>query len=149
MLENYVMPLPFVNLVAFDAGSIDLDQAAADVARFIVPFKCSVYRAGLLIFEVCAGSTPGVVKFDKRPTLASDTSRGDGDIADFKCGTTAAGKFLWDAVAVGTVLEVGQEVICEITTRPVTGASGHFLPVLLVNPLSETKANMTAAVETA
>jgi hypothetical protein len=150
MLENYIIPLPVVKIVDYDdAVGIDLDQTAADVARILVPFKCEVVLAALIITETCAGTTPGVVTMDKRPTAGSDASRGAADIASFAMGTTAAGKMLYDKVAKGTILYPGDEVVVEIATQPVTGPAGHFEPVLLVKPLSETLANLTDMVETA
>jgi hypothetical protein len=151
MLENYIIPLPVVKIVDYDdAAGIDLDQAAADVARIVVPFNCVVVRAGLSIIETCGGSTPGVVKFDLRPTAGSDASRGNGDIAEFAMAATAAGKLMYDEVAKGTILLAGSEVIVEITTRPTSGSpAGHFEPILLVSPKSETLANMSNMVVTA
>jgi hypothetical protein len=132
-----------------DAAGIDLDQTAGDVAAFVIPFRCEVLLAGLVITETCAGTTPGQVDFDLRPTAGSDSSRGAADIAHFAMGTTAAGKVLYDKVAVGTVLEPGQEVVCEIKVQPVTGAAGHFRPFLLVKQLPEVLGNLTNMVETA
>jgi hypothetical protein len=132
-----------------DVAGIDLDQAAADVAAFVIPFRCEVYLAGLVITETCAGTTKGVVDFDLRPTAGSDASRGAADIAKFQMSTTAAGKVLYDKVAVGTVLEPGQEVVVEIKTRPVTGAAGHFRPFLLVKYLPEVLGNLSNMTETA
>lgn len=151
MLENYTIPLPCVKQIDYDdILGVDLDQAAADVAHFIVPFNCVVVMAQLVVTETCGGSTPGVVKFDRRPTAGDDGSRGNGDIAEFNMAATAAGKVLYDEVAKGTMLNAGDEVIVEITTRPVSGTpAGHFEPVLLVQPKSETKANMSDLVATA
>jgi hypothetical protein len=150
MLENYIIPLPVVKQIDFDdILGVDLDQTAADVAHINVPFKCEVVRAQLIITETCAGTTPGVVKFDKRPTAGTATNRGNGDIAEFAMGTTAAGKVLYDEVAKGTILYPGDEIVVEISTAPVTGPAGHFEPVLLVKPLSETLANLSDMVVTA
>ena len=115
-----------------------------------MPFKCQVVRAQLNITETCAGgdATP-VTKFDLRPTLGSSSSRGDGDIANFVMGTTAQGKVLYDEAAIGTVLEPGDEVVVEVTTRAAgAGAAGHFRPDLLVQVIPETKANMADMVVT-
>lgn len=146
------IPLQFRPLdydaVGIGTVGVDLDQPAADVGFFSIPFKCQVYIAGLEITETCAGSTPGVVAFDKRPTAGSDTERGDADIASFAMGTTAAGKFLYDTVARGTVLEPGEQVVVQIVTQPVTGPAGHFNPQLIVVPVPETLENLSNAVET-
>ncbi len=151
MLRNeQPISLPYHSAVDYDdLLGFDMDQAAADMGSFIVPFKCMVTLAGLVITETNAGATtPGVVKFDKRPTAGSDTARGDGDIAEFKLLTTAAGKNLYDEVGVGEELEPGEEVVVQLVTRPVGGAAGHARPVLLVEYMPETKANLANMVET-
>ncbi|OPY17011.1 MAG: hypothetical protein A4E74_01544 [Syntrophus sp. PtaB.Bin075] len=142
--------LPCNYLIDYDDPvGIDLDQTAADVAVFVIPFKCEVVLAELAISETCAGTTPGQVDFDLRPTIGSDTDRGAADIAHFAMGTTAAGKVLYDKVAQGTILYPGEEVVCEIKVQPVTNPAGHFRPVLLVRYLPETLANLSDMVETA
>ncbi len=147
------IPLPFHYLVDYDDDDgIDADQAAADVGRFIVPWKCQVVEAQLVITETCAGSTTTpVVAFDSRPTVGSDTNRGAADIANFACSTTAAGKVLYDLAGRGVELEPGEEVVVQLVTRP-TGdgdAAGHFIPVLLVEHVPETKANLSNMTLTA
>lgn len=142
--------LPCNYIIDFDdVLGIDLDQTAADVAVFVVPFKCEVILAMLAISETCAGTTPGVVDFDRRPTIASDTSRGAADIAHFLMGTTAAGKVLYDQAGLGTILYPGDEVVVQIATQPVTGPAGHFRPILLVKYCPETLANLSDMVATA
>jgi hypothetical protein len=144
--------LPFQAIVgATDAQGLDLDQAPADLAYFIAPFRCEVLLAGAVVTETCAGSTTTpVVKFDKRASAGNDSpTRGDGDIAELKFLTTANGKVIYDKVAVGTVLEPGQEVVVELTIRAVGGSpAGHCRPFLLVGYLPETSANLTNAIET-
>jgi hypothetical protein len=142
--------LPYHSAVDYDdLLGIDMDQGAADMGSFIVPFKCKVLLAGLMITETNAGATtPGVVKYDKRPTAGSDTARGDGDIAEFKLLTTAAGKFLYDEVGVGITLEPGQEVVVQLVTQPVGSPAGHVRPSLLVEYMPETKANLANLVVT-
>jgi hypothetical protein len=149
MLQNQKVALPCVKMIDYDdTVGIDLDQTAADVARFVIPFACTVELAALVVTETCAGTTPGVVKMDKRPTAGSDTDRGDGDIATFNMGTTAAGKMLYDLVAVDTDLEPGDEVVVQISTAPLTGPAGHFEPVLIVKVRDEIKANLADMVAT-
>jgi hypothetical protein len=151
--EQVPIPLQFCHIdydgIGVLAAGVDLDQAAADVGFFSIPCKCQVYLAGAEIVETCAGTTKGVVKFDKRPTAGSDVNRGNGDIAELNMGTTPAGKLLYDKVARGQVLNPGEQVVVEIAERPVTGAAGQFNPVLLVVPVPETLANLVNAVETA
>lgn len=148
--SDHPIALPCVYKVDYDdVSGIDLAQAAADVAVFTIPFRCQIILAALAISETCGGTTPGQVDFDLRPTIGSDTDRGAADIAHFLMGTTEAGKVLYDQVAVGTVLEPGQEVVVEIKVQPVTNDAGHFYPILLVEYLPETLANLSDMVETA
>jgi len=153
MLRNdQPVSLPPVIMIDFDdVEGIDADQGAADVARFIIPFKCEVFRAAIAVTEVFAGadSTP-VVDFDSRPTLGSDTDRGAADVGHIVGGTAAAGKIMYDDGGRGTQLEPGEEVVVQLTTASVgTGKTGHFLPILLVIPLPETDANLANLSETA
>lgn len=144
--SDVLIALPLIMELDYDdAAGIDLDQATGDVGSFIVPFKCEVVLAGAVVTETCAGgdSTP-VVKFDKRDVAGSDGVRGDGDIAELKFLTAAAGTVLYDEVAVGEVLEPGEEVIIQLTVAAVgEGLAGHMKPFLLVKQLPETKANMS------
>lgn len=148
--SDLLIALPMILELDYDDPlGIDLDQATGDVGSFIVPFKCEVVLAGAVVTEVCAGSssTP-VVKFDKRPTAGDETDRGDGDIAELKLLTSAAGVVLYDEVAVGEELEPGEEVMIEITTAAVGTPTGHIKPFLLVKQLPETKANLSNMSET-
>jgi hypothetical protein len=152
MLGNQIVSLPCVYLVDYDdTAGVDADQAAADVAVFVIPFKCRVLYAGIAVTEVFAGgdSTP-VVDFDSRPTCGGDGSRGAADIGHIVGGTAAAGTFLYDKAGVDEVLEPGEEVVVQLTTAAAgSGATGHFRPVLVVAPLAETMANLDNASETA
>jgi len=148
MLQQGIMSLPYNPLAVGDAAGLDLDQAAGDFGYFIIPMKCEVILAGGVITEVCGGSATPEVDFDLRPTASSDTNRGAADIAHLVCLATAAGKVIYDKVARGTVLLPGQEVVVEIKVRPTGSATGHMRPFLLVKPLDETMANLTAMVET-
>ena len=134
-----------------DALGIDMDQGAADMGSFIIPFRCEVYLAGAIVAETCAGgTTTPIVDFDKRPTAGSDASRGAADIAHLVLSTTAAGKVMYDSVSKGTVLEPGQEVVVELKTAATGGGkAGHVHPFLLVKYLPETLANLSNMVETA
>ena len=134
-----------------DAAGIDCDQATGDMGVFIVPFKCIVVRAGVVVTETCAGlTTTPVIKFDKRPTAGSDGSRGDGDVANLVLSTTVQGKVMYDEVYKGTVLTPGEEVVVELAVAAVgVGKTGHVHPFLLVEYLPETKVNLTDMTETA
>jgi hypothetical protein len=132
-----------------EALGVDCDQAVGDFAVFSPGGqKMEVLMAGVTVTEVCAGtdSTP-VFKFDKRPTAGSDTDRGDGDIGEITLGTTAAGKVMYDRSGAGEIIEPGEEVVFEMTTRAETAASGHVRPFLLVRPISEEPVNLDNMVE--
>jgi len=144
--------LPRHTMIDFDdIDGVDCDQTAADVVRIPIPFKCEVVRAQVAVTEACAGdTTTPVVDFDLRPTIGSDTDRGAADIGHLVLSTTAAGKIMYDLVAVGTVLEVGQEVIVQLTVAATgTSKAGHFIPELLVARIPETLANQSDYVATA
>jgi hypothetical protein len=150
MLSNVILPLPFTPAVDYDdLLGIDLDQGAADMGAFIVPFKCEVFEAGAVVTETCAGTLKPIVDFDKRPTAGSNASRGAADIGHLLLDTTAAGKVMYDKAAKGTLLEPGEEVVFEIAQRPTDAAAGHCRPYLLVKPVAETDANLADKVETA
>lgn len=129
-----------------DVLGADMDQTAADLGLFVIPFKCEVLEAGLAITETCAGgSTTPVVDFDSRPTAGSDSSRGAADIAHLVLGTTAAGKVVYDLAGKGTILYPGQEVVVQLATQATgTSAGGHGRPYLLVKQIPETSANLSA-----
>jgi len=150
MLQQGTIALPCNYLVDYDdVEGIDMDQAAGDLAVFVIPCKCVVEYAAAVVTEVCAGttSTP-VVKFDKRPTAGSDTGRGDGDIGHLILGTSVAGKFVYDVAGRKTVLEPGQEVVLELITAAVGTPTGHIRPVLVVTPRDEMFANLSGMTET-
>ena len=148
--SDLIIHLPLRLFVDYDdAQGVDCDQSPADVGTFPVTCKCEVLMAGCVVSEVCAGSssTP-VIKFDKRPAAGSDTDRGDGDIAEIKLLTAAAGKVLVDKVAEGTILTPGMEVVVQLVTAAVGSPTGHCHPFLLVAYLPETVANLTNLSET-
>ena len=96
-----------------------------------------------MILRGCAGTTPGQVDFDLRP--------GNGDVSAAPRISPGAmggrGKVLYDKQP--SAQSCGEEVVCEIKVRPVTGAAGHFRPFLIVEYLPETLANLDNLVETA
>jgi len=149
--SNEPIALPLHQHVDYDDGEgLDLDQAVGDMGSFVIPFKCEVLLAGLVVTEVCAGTVTPVVKYDKRPTAGSDVLRGDGDVANFVLATTAAGKVMYDQAEMGDILEPGEEVVVELVAKASGGTpTGHVKPFLLVAYLPETKTNLTDMVQTA
>ena len=149
--------LPFVmheSGTTVDNQGIDLaNHANADAGVFPIPFQCEVVRAMGCVTEGLAGaSAVPELRFAKRPTAGSDTSRGDGDIALLNfgvSGVSAQGEVAYDEAAHGTVLSPGQEVVVQVVRGASgNGEAGHVRPMLLVRYNTETKANMTALQET-
>jgi len=121
---------------------------AGDIGKFVIPYKCEVHIAQLVVTEGMGG-TPRL-KFDHRPTAGSNTARGEGDIGDINLGVTgvsAEGDVAYDEVAKGTILDPGDEVV----VRVVTGATGQgtVWPQLLVKYMPETPANISSMQATA
>jgi len=136
-----------------DEGIDYANHAAADMGIFEVPFKCEVVRAYAVITEDLAGTNvAGQVKFDRRFTAGSDTGRADGDVATLNFGVTgvsAEGDVAYDNAGMGVSLEPGMQVVVQCVSAPSgTGETGHIWPMLLVRPLPETAANMSALQET-
>ena len=156
MLTNELTPLQCIYLIDYDdTAGIDFNQAPADVALFVIPFKCEVQFAAIAVTETCVSggvSTP-VVKFDRRVTAGSDASRTDGTVANLVLSTTAAGKVVYDLVAVGEtagILYPGDEVVVQLTVSATgTGSpAGHGRPILVVKNIPETQANLSDTVVT-
>jgi hypothetical protein len=153
--DDVLVALPLHLAVDYDdALGIDMDQVAADMGTFIVPFRCEVFLAGAVVTEVCCGAdTTPVVDFDLRPTAGSDVARGSADIAHLVLSTTAAGKVMYDRAALGTVLEPGEEIVVQLAVPAADAGgnlqTGHIKPFLLVKVLPEVPGNLSGLVETA
>ena len=137
MAEKMYHALTEVNLALGSTG---------DKATLVIPFKCVVKRAFVVINGASAHATAAVVKFDKRPTAGSDTGRGDGDVAVISktASVNQQGKYLYEDPATKIVLNEGAQVIVEVTT-----ANGDALVAdagLLLEYNPEILANNTAAV---
>lgn len=143
--------------IADDSIGVDLDDAVVNdadiVATFNVPFKCAVSYAAIVLTETIASVTKApCIKFTKRVTAGSDVGATAGDVATiYPTKTGTAGSFYYDkaAKASGLILYPGQEVAVEIDVCADSGTGGHFIPMLVVEPIPETMANLTSAIETA
>lgn len=145
-----------------DAG-LDLDGHAPniDMGVFPIPFKCVVHQAVVLVTENYAGaSTYGEIRFDRRFNAGSDTGRTNGDVGIIYignvAGASAQGDFVYDRAGAdtdaGVTLEPGMEVVVECRSGSGahgTGAAGKIWPMLLVDYLPETRANLSGMQETA
>jgi len=135
------------------AGAAQALTSAADIHTWTIPFRCRPIRAGVSLTTTVASSVSVVVKFDKRPTAGSDSSRGDGDVGTITIPTTAAaGKAYYentDYVAAGTgswveTLNEGDQVVVQVATA--SDSAGNGIPWLLVEVDPEQPANNTAMV---
>jgi hypothetical protein len=158
-----------------EVTGLDL-SATGDKALFNIPFKCNVVYAGCVVTTVIDGDA--VVKFDKRHTAGGDTGRTDGSIANIAIpSATAIGEGLYDKAAQGSLtraaaaafvaaatcqagggfwdgincqphsygeLEPGNEVVVQI----ISGTTGKFQPILVVDMLGETMTNLENMTET-
>lgn len=118
----------------------DLSLAsAADVADWAPGFVPHRIRAVALVFTTAANAS-GTLKIDKRPTAGSDTSRGDGDVADIDYDATAGAQGL---VVYQTGIDVkvspGEELVAQVTDATPTAGNAHV--VLFVEPMWEEPGN--------
>jgi len=150
MISPLSSPTLFLWAAGANTGDPTIDATTTgDKANILVPFKCEVIRAFVLLNA--APGDAGVVKFDKRPTYASDTGRGDGDVGVINLLTThTAGKFIYKEIPVaGTghvILVEGDEVIVEVTDA--SAAVTEARAGLLVREVPEVPGNNSDMVAT-
>ena len=126
------------------AAALAMDSTG-DKATLTIPYKCKVMRVFALVEGTSSHATTGVVKFDKRPTAGSDTSRGDGDVgAISKSASNQQGKYLYEDPSSEILLDEGDQVIVDVTTA--NGNACAFTAGMLVERVPETPANNTAMV---
>lgn len=128
-------------VVVKKAGDLN---ALADLGGWAPAFHPYYIRAVMVIVANDIGGA-GVVKFDKRPTFGSDTSRGNGDVATVNLATTHTGGTVVYVDGLNIKVSPGEEVVAEVTD--VTAASDTADIVMLVEPAMEMPANITAMVE--
>jgi hypothetical protein len=147
----FVVP-PRVIIDYDDVVGIDVDQSAADVAIFDIPCNGTILFSALLCTEaITAATTAPVIKLDIRPTAGSDTNRGDGDAGAITLPSgTAIGSVIYDEAGKGEQVSAGDQVVCQYATAA-SGPSitGHFVPILVIDPEWEMLGNLTGWTETA
>ena len=100
--------------------------------------------AALDFISVQTGNDPAgltaLVKWDKRPTVQSDTGRGDGDIVSMTYPTTAVpvGSFVYKELTTPIVLYPGEQAVREVTRL----ATGSAIGCLVYRVLSERPDNL-------
>jgi hypothetical protein len=129
-------------MVVKDAA-LDSTGDKGDWAPGYVPH---VIRAVAVVVTNTIGAA-GVVKFDKRPTAGSDTSRGDGDIAEINLATTHdAGEVVY-VDGLDEVINPGEEVVVEVTDACAASDTGHI--IIYVEPYWEQPENNADMIESA
>lgn len=119
------------------------DIGAAGVNSFAPAFQPYYVRGVMAVIDNDIGAT-GQIKFDKRPTVGTDSGRGDGDVGVLNLTTAhTQGKIVYK-FGLNVLITPGQEVIAEVTD--VTAASDVADIVLLVEPASEVAANLPKMV---
>lgn len=124
-------------LMATDA---DL-SSQADVADWAPGYVPHIIRAVSLVITNDIGSS-AVVKFDKRPTSGSDSSRGDGDVATVNLDTSDDQGNAVFVDGLDVEIKPGEEVVAEVTSAASASDTAHI--VLYVEPRWEQPANNTS-----
>jgi len=123
-------------IVVVKDGSL---ATAADIGHWASGLIPHVIRAVALVFTTAVDAT-GQVSFDKRPTVGSDTGRGNGDVAviNYTSTTGAQGKVVYKE---GLNIEIapGEEVVAQVTDATPTAGNAHV--ILYVEPRWERPAN--------
>lgn len=129
-------------MVAKDASL----ASAADVGDWAPGYSPVIIRAVALVFTTAVNNS-GTLKVDKRPTAGSDTSRGDGDVADIDYTTTtgAQGKVVYQD-GIDVEVAPGEEIVFEVTDATPSAGNAHL--IIFYEPRWEQPANNTDMSET-
>jgi len=93
-------------------------NSTGDKYVFPILFKAKVRKVFASVQGTSSNSTAAVIKFDKRPTAGSDTSRGDGDCGTLTktASTNQQGKFLYAIPTTLVEVNEGDEIVAQVTT---------------------------------
>lgn len=117
-------------------------NTAADKVTFTIADDVEIVEIGLIIAGADAGGA--TVKFDKRPTAGSDTSRGDGDIGEITIpAADSLGKVLYEKVSDTTVLR-GEQIVVQVTAEGVTAL--NVVPYYKYVPIRTKRENQGSKV---
>lgn len=124
-------------LLVADGVTLATTGNKAFFTAIVRPFKI---RAVAVAINAAPGDA-GVLKFDKRPTVGSDTGRGDGDVAVLNLLTThAAGNVIYKE-GLDVLINPGQQVVAEMTDA--SAAVTAAVISMLVEEAHERPANLT------
>jgi len=177
MIGQKVILTPRYSTAALEASGIDFN-ADSDQAWFDIPFKCNVLYAGVTVTVVIADDD-AVVKFDRQNAAGSATGRTDATIADIVVpDETAIGTFVYDKVAQDSLTKAAADLLTtaatcrtaggywdgtnckphpygelqpgnEVVVQIVSGTTGKFQPILVVEVAEEVFGNLDNVLETA
>ena len=136
----------YIILEPHNAVKLIATDSAADVLRYVVPFKCELRQIQAHVLGTEA--TALVVKADKRPTAGSDTGRGDGDLGSITFGASnLQGKVLTDTPTSRLTLDRGEEMVLQVTTASTCDKAVAF--EVLVERIAEVDGNNSDISESA
>jgi len=177
MIGQKVILTPRYSTAVLEASGIDFN-ADSDQAWFDIPFKCNVLYAGVTVTVVIADDD-AVVKFDRQNAAGSATGRTDATIADIVVpDETAIGTFVYDKVAQDSLTKAAADLLTtaatcrtaggywdgtnckphpygelqpgnEVVVQIVSGTTGKFQPILVVEVAEEVFGNLDNVLETA
>jgi hypothetical protein len=113
---------PTLSLVS---ASINL-TTTGDKVTFPVPFKMEVYRIAIALNA--APGDAGVVTFDKRVTVGSDTGRLDAGVGTINLATShAAGNVVFKDLVTRVNLVEGDEIVVEVTDASASASACYAI----------------------
>ena len=121
------------DMISSTADSLTVVGDASGTLKIAEPIR--VVEVGFLV-STTVGTTGATIKFDRRVKVGSDSGRGDGDVDDITIpAAAAAGKYYYSQ---GTPidLDVGDEIVPEVTVAGgTTGAGYHVIKYFRNNKL--------------
>jgi len=116
------------------ARRADLNSVADVTGATFAPGFIPVYVHGVAaIIDNDIGAT-GVVKFDKRPTFGSNTSRGDGDVGVLNLTTAhLQGQVVYKMFSP-VKISPGEEVVAEVTDATAAADTADLILLLSASP---------------
>lgn len=126
-------------VVATDASL----ASAADIGDWAPGYVPHYIRAAALVLTTSPDDA-GQVKVDKRPTSGSDTSRGDGDVAQIDYTTDEDQGEVVYIDGIDIKVSPGEEVVFEVSDATPTAGAAHL--ILYVEPSWEIPGNNSSMI---
>jgi hypothetical protein len=127
------------------AGAAQSLTSGADIHTFLICEKCKVIMSGFRVEADTVSSGAIVVEFDRVPN--NDGTR-EAAFAQLSIPTAVVtGKVYYEIPTTEKLLYPGDQVVVQVATAAAGGgAAGTGYPFLVVEPLPERPANITAMV---